>query len=89
MHGKREMRKNYTPFVAGMVTMVLLTLRGPAGGQGAEGQVHARVLGPGGIADHAVLLGGVDPVVVGPFRHRAGGQQSPQGRLPGTGRRCC
>ena len=23
-HGKREMRKNYTPFVAGMVTMVLL-----------------------------------------------------------------
>ena len=24
MHGKREMRKNYTPFVAGMVTMVLL-----------------------------------------------------------------
>ena len=24
MRGKREMRKNYTPFMAGMVTMVLL-----------------------------------------------------------------
>lgn len=24
MRGKREMRKSYTPFVAGMVTMVLL-----------------------------------------------------------------
>ncbi len=23
-HGKREMRRNYTPFVAGMITMVLL-----------------------------------------------------------------
>ena len=23
-HGKREMRKNYTPFLAGMATMVLL-----------------------------------------------------------------
>ena len=24
MRGKREMRKNYTPFAAGMVTMILL-----------------------------------------------------------------